>query len=131
MAIYLFHGFLWTHVAMYVLPYFNGYVGTRNLWIVGFLVLANTRGIDAMNVAMVWGLIVVTNIYHSSSSAQLSFEPSNWWISLAFLFSLIHAYQNRVIDQADEVDEANGHQNRVVEQTDEVDEAYWYEFLPV
>jgi hypothetical protein len=99
MAIYLFHGFLWTHVAINVFPYFNGYGGTRNLWIVGFLVLANTRGIAVMNVAMVWGLTIVANVY-KYSSAQLPFEPSNcWWISLAFICSLIHAYQNRIVDQ--------------------------------
>jgi hypothetical protein len=120
MAIYLFHGFLWTHVAINVLPYFNGHGGTRNLWIVGFLVLANTRGIAVMNVAMVWGLTIVANVY-KCSSAQLPFEPSSWWISLAFICSLIHAYQNRVVDQTDD--------EKI--QDDEVDKAYEYESLPV
>jgi hypothetical protein len=120
MAIYLFHGFLWTHVAMHVFPYFNGYGGTRNLWIVGFLVLANTRGIAVMNVAVVWGLTIVANFY-KCSSAQLPFEPSNWWISLAFICSLIHAYQNRAVDQTDD--------EKI--QEDEVDKAYEYESLPV
>eukprot|EP00980_Cylindrotheca_fusiformis_P031285 scaffold26122_cov127-Cylindrotheca_fusiformis.AAC.4 len=96
-AIFSFHGFLWVEIFLQLLPYIDGDLGTRRLWAVGFFLLADAKGIEIMNVAVVWGVVVVTNVYNNSngSLAEILLEPTIWRITIAFFCALVHACQSK------------------------------------
>ncbi|KAL3931257.1 MAG: hypothetical protein SGBAC_011391 [Bacillariaceae sp.] len=55
----LFHASIWTQIAMLLLENLTGSTGTRNLWIIGFLLYAHIGSIDVTNICFVWGITIL------------------------------------------------------------------------
>ncbi|CAJ1946559.1 unnamed protein product [Cylindrotheca closterium] len=56
---HLFHASIWSQIALVLLEYLEGSTGTRNLWIIGFLLYAHIGSINVTNICFVWGITVL------------------------------------------------------------------------